>query len=517
MKRRTKGIIVSAFFAVILVTSTLSVALNSTSKQNPAEKVTITGTPADNFPDEQRPRYCQSEDAKSTPYITEYKITTDCTQPLAVTVDQQGKVWFAQTNTGNVAQFDPTTKQFTEFKNPSWPEKARSQFWGMDYSYDGNVWYTDDANNAIWKFSTSDGSYTLVGFPTNGESLPQHVKVLGNNVIVNDFYGGKIAVFDTRQTGDKRTYQTIPSPLPGSFVAGFDVDSHGAIWYTNWILRQGGALLKFDYQKFLESGDVLDNSTASQFSSAYDLPASLGTPIGLSVDQNDNVWIADTFSNGFFKFDPNTEEFTKYVTPVPRQSSYGNSTGVIRSPISGPYWTQVQDGKLFFNEQTGNAIGVFDINNEKLTEYRVPSQNPNWADCGEMTGCGVAQVFNFKATGDKIWFTEWVENNLGVVDLSKPVQTDLTVDQKSISIVPGQSVQLNLNLDSASGSAQLLSSVTSSFDDLTVQMPDSASSGQAIPVKITASDAALSGTYKLVLSARTADVTVSQYVTVTVQ
>jgi len=36
----------------------------------------------------------------SNDYVKEYKIPTACTQPLAITVDHNGIVWFAQTNTG---------------------------------------------------------------------------------------------------------------------------------------------------------------------------------------------------------------------------------------------------------------------------------------------------------------------------------------------------------------------------------------------------------------------------------
>ena len=69
------------------------------------QQFTITGTPADNFPDEQRVQFCGTgNNAKSNDYITEYKIPTECTQPLAIVTDPQGNVWFAESNTGKVAK-----------------------------------------------------------------------------------------------------------------------------------------------------------------------------------------------------------------------------------------------------------------------------------------------------------------------------------------------------------------------------------------------------------------------------
>ena len=34
----------------------------------------------------------------------------------------------------------------------------------------------------------------------------------------------------------------------------------------------------------------------------------LNTANGLSIDENDNIWIVDTSSSFFFKFDPNSQK-----------------------------------------------------------------------------------------------------------------------------------------------------------------------------------------------------------------
>ena len=89
-------------------------------------QITITGTPEDNFPDEQRAQFCGSSDAKSTTYVREFSIPTLCTNPLAVVTDYDGNVWFAETNTGKLAKFDPVSETFTEYDNPLWPIGGRS-------------------------------------------------------------------------------------------------------------------------------------------------------------------------------------------------------------------------------------------------------------------------------------------------------------------------------------------------------------------------------------------------------
>jgi virginiamycin B lyase len=193
---------------------------------------------------------------------------------------------------------------------------------------------------------------------------------------------------------------------------------------------------------------------------------------------------------------------------------------VIKTPVSGPYWTQIDNGRLVFNEQIANAIAVFDIQGDWLVEYQIPSQNPNWADCGGMAQCGIAQAFGFKSTGDKIWFTEWVENNVGVVDLTRDLPLEFGLAQKEITLTRGQTTQIDLQITPVSRTnVEILTKSTAEFSDLTVT-PRSADiiidGPENISVSITASESALSGSYKVLISARIDDVTISQFVTVNI-
>jgi len=71
-------------------------------------------------------QFCSANElAGSNEHVKEYKIPTACTQPLAITVDHNGIVWVAQTNTGKVAKFDPLTETFTEYDNSVWKNVER--------------------------------------------------------------------------------------------------------------------------------------------------------------------------------------------------------------------------------------------------------------------------------------------------------------------------------------------------------------------------------------------------------
>ena len=161
------------------------------------------------------------------------------------------------------------------------------------------------------------------------------------------------------------------------------IDSDNNLWYTNWVVDSTGFLVKLNLEDYQNQVSIDDTeATLENYIEAFDFPNDLNTANGLVVDQNGDAWIVDTSSSFFFRFDPTTEEFTKYITTTPPLSTYGNVTGIIKSPVSRPYWIDTDNlGNLVFNEQTSNQIAVFNVKNESLVEYMIPSKNPNWADC----------------------------------------------------------------------------------------------------------------------------------------
>jgi len=496
---------------------------------------TITGTPADNFPDEQRAQFCGSGDAKSTKYVKEFSIPTPCTNPLAVVTDYDGNVWFTQTNTGKVAKFDPTTERFTEYDNPLWPPGARSMMWGIDYAPDGSVWFTDEAYDSVWKFSTIDEKYERLGYPSEGNSLPQKLKIYGSQIIINDFTGNKLTLLDPSPSSGDINYLSIPSPVDNSVTADFAVDANKNIWFTNWLFQQGGVLVKFNQNGYLDS---VANSNEQflpllDFVEVYALPPELLTPNGAVVTNDGTIWLADTTTSFFFNFDPFTEEFTQYVTADPLLSTYGDQSGIVQSvPGSRPYWIEADEqGRLVFNEQAANNISVMDPKLQSLVEYHVPSKNPYWGDCDPGTGimsadCGIAQIFDFAIDGEKIWFTEWVENNIGVVDTSVPLPIEIQLESDTLILTPGDSQNFNFIVYPKSQNdmdVSLVLSPTHEFlnVDLVNDTPKTFQldfdTPRSIHTTISASEDAVSGTYKILLGVQSSDIAISKFITVTIE
>ena len=541
MKKQTKGILAFAFLGGLMLTSGVLIAIPGFDEEvdyaamNDPE-VTITGTPADNFPDDQRTTFCSSGgDAKSTKYVTEYLIPTECTNPLAITSDYDGNAWFVETNTGNLAKFDPLTETFTEYDNPTWPNGGRSMMWGIDYAPDGSVWFTDETYDSVWKFSTIDEQYERLSYPTaGGDSLPQKLSIDGSQIIINDFTGNKLTILNVNPSDNDVNYLSIPSALDDSVTADFALDANDDIWYTNWLYQQGGFLVKFNQNDYLSA--VSDSGEQFlplvDFISAYALPVQLLTPNGITFSDDGLLWIVDTTSSSFFSFNPSSEKFIQYVTADPMFETYGNQTGIIKSPISRPYWIENDDqGRLVFNEQTANNISVMDPKTQSLIEYHIPSKNPNWGDCDSgisvLENCGLAQIFDFTISGDKIWFTEWVENKIGVVDTAVPLPVEIQLESDQIKLSPGDSANFHFIISPQfnNGNLGLSSIVSTTHDFLNVNfIHDSVETFQLeydepvpLHVDVSASDDALPGTYKILLGVESDDVAISKFLTVIIE
>ncbi|NWJ68947.1 hypothetical protein HX834_06385, partial [Marine Group I thaumarchaeote] len=353
MKTRKKGIIFFAVVAGIMLSSAVTIAINPaqwfgdssdfdeiTAEELDAFDLDTLGLEL-GYSDDESLQFCSAnEQARSNEYVKEYKIPTACTQPLAITVDHNGMVWFAQTNTGKVAKFDPLTETFTEYDNAVWeniekafivsaiennmePTKLRSMMWGMDYFPDGSIWFTDERTDAIWKFSIDSESYDRISYSQTDEgksSLPQKLVIEGSKIIINDFTGGRLSFLDYAQDREGLRHYAIPSVMEDAVTSDFAIDSEKNVWYTNWVPSGLGILVKFDYPGYefkSSQGEVTQGLLLQDFVEWYNFPAGLTTPNGVAVGPDQKIWLADTSSNYFFSFDPKTEEFTKYVTSIP--------------------------------------------------------------------------------------------------------------------------------------------------------------------------------------------------------
>ena len=60
--------------------------------------------------------------------------------------------------------------------------------------------------------------------------------------------------------------------------------------------------------------------------------------------------------------------------------------------------------------------------------------------------CGVAQIFGFDVADGAVWFTEWAENSIGVVDTTKPLPFSISIDTELLTLKKGQSADITLTV-----------------------------------------------------------------------
>jgi virginiamycin B lyase len=94
------------------------------------------------------------------------------------------------------------------------------------------------------------------------------------------------------------------------------------------------------------------------------------------------------------------------------------------------------DGKIWFNEHEGNAIGSYEPENKTLIEYHIPTRNSNWGNTSNPL------QFTIDNNGS-IWFTEWTENKLGLIKKEKinqyPILMTLSKDKIILDSKSGKS------------------------------------------------------------------------------
>jgi len=516
--KKSKSLFFIAGFTLLIVSATL-LTMNSElyKTQNDVSKTTtetkehveITGTPTDNYSPDEREQHCGNSDAKSNRYIQEFEIPTPCTQPLSIITDSDGKIWFTQTNTGNLAMFDPISEKFTEYQNDKWTLGRTSMMWGIFYTQDDEIWFTDEAYGSLWKFSIPEKTYYKFDVTEKiKKAFLQKIGFYNDYFLINDFTGNQVIVVSHDDLDkDKTSYSSITVP-EGFFTSQASVDNDGNIWFVMWKYQKEAILIRTNF--------------ITQETEKFSLPISISAPNGVSIGPSGNIWIADTASSSFYRFNPENKQVIEFVTSDPPIWTYGNSSGLIKTPITRPYWNAFDsDGNMWFNQQTANRLAVFDPISESLIEYDIPSKNPKWADCGDLSNCGVSQSFGFTIQNEQVWFTEWVENNIGVLDTSVMIPISLDVEQDEVQIKQGEQKEIFVIVTPHTNQRMdlVLSSNTNSelIKIKTESNPTSISDKILyIPVTISVDEKTHPGYYKILLSTQLPDVSVSSYATIKV-
>ena len=367
--------------------------------------------------EEDKKRFCGDDIPNSNLYVSEYTLPIQCSQPVGIAVDKDNNIWIASGKLGSLLVFNTKTLEFDKIiKIPNWPEQKRiigSMIWEMKFDKNGNLWFTDELSNSIWKYFTKDGKFENYRLLEEG-GYPQSISFDSDgNVWFTQFFGKRLGFIEPSKVITNTTegiseldmskqidFQTM-GPISNGF--GFTntntntTNTNETLWFSTAIFPMGGQIIKYDIP--------------SESLTIHDVTYTHSVPFSIAEDENGMLWANSHIANLFFSLDPNTGAVKQYATSNP--SASGNLTTL-------PYYNEYRDGKVWFNEHYGNAIASYDPENKTLVEYYVPSQNPLWVNSSNPLR------FTFDNNGS-IWFTEWTENKLGVITKDKLDQIPITL------------------------------------------------------------------------------------------
>lgn len=442
----------------------------------------------------------------STKYVTEYVLPQACEMPLGIATSNDGtKIWYVSTKKGTLGSYDVIKSKFDqEYVIPEWVVRKNpvgySQAWDLkvDMKNKGaeDVWFTDEAENAIWRFSQSSHAFKMYKIPGNssyfGTTYPISIEFDGNNgnriffvgTFSNSLWIGDITKM---RNGTSDGIRQVPIPIGDKFKGidpihvttgsiTFD-KKRNAVWISMLAYGIKGELIKYNLK--------------TRSFNTIDLPKELSSPVGITVDNSDDLWITNAGTSVFYRLTPENGNIVKFVTSKASPRIYGSAggsridldsnqhtvpanTNISKNIYTLPYWIKKSyDGSIWFNELEGNKIARFDPYKLNLIEYWIPTQDRLWGSCVDnrskstdernynnttthhLRDCGIANVLQFSTIqNNQIWFTEWSENKIGKLYTDKKLPFSIMTSQKQLTVKRGESAKINLKIKSIAAIAR---------------------------------------------------------------
>lgn len=420
----------------------------------------------------------------SNSYIQEFKIPEVCSVPISIGYDEKdNKAWFVGTRNGTLFEYNPAYNNFSSYEIPNWYSRIlpAGTSWSWDLKFDksyNNIWFTDEKLDSIWKFNKSSKHFEQFKVPFKPNSYATSYPISFELTDDENIYFVGIRSLSLwhgnikeMKNGTSEGIEEIPIPFDNLFRAIPDYEvglgslvfdqKNQNIWITALAFEKKGALVKY-------------NIPEKKFS-IYEMPNSIKSPTGISIDPEGNLWITDHATSSFYK-----------LTPPANHTSidYGEIEHIVTSPLSSrivgfniddmsnktgnlyqstlPYWIKATDeNSVFTNEHVGNKIAKYSPNDNTLVEYWIPSQNVLYSICNPqimIDNCGYSNALQFAiqhTAGSNaiknysgIWFTEQSENKIGFLNLQKKLPIKIDVNPTKVNFHQGidKSIKIDLNV-----------------------------------------------------------------------
>ncbi len=155
--------------------------------------------------------------------FSELPLSSDA-NPYGIIVDKSGMIWFAESGSGNIARYDPTSGTLSEFSLP----QAGSRPFYLTIDDNGSVWASETQYNQIVKFDPTTNTFKQYSIPTSG-AVPGGITADNNgNIWFTEEIGDKIGRLNP-STGNITEFQI---PTADAIPIQTTVDANGSVWFT---------------------------------------------------------------------------------------------------------------------------------------------------------------------------------------------------------------------------------------------------------------------------------------------
>ena len=318
--------------------------------------------------------------------ITEYDFPEGESAPLYPRYDGNNTIWISDAAEPKLWKFTLDDKQFTSY-----------EFFGLstiflDIDHDGKIWFTDTPNSKIGNFDPKTEKFEVIEIPSltakSPYSIPIALKVdLDNNIWIAVVDRDMLLVYNQ---DSKEFEQFLRLPTSESGPSALLLDDNGNMWFAESLAGKIG---------------VVDSKTFEITEYAPDTP--LDEPFALLFDKSGSLWLSEHIGPSISKFDPVLETFEHVEVPNPESLPFGMAID--------------KYDNIWFGQHVTDELGVYDPYNDQLIEVSIPTP----------------ESFTQFVTSDddgNIWFVEQRGQKLGVVSISSvPGQARTVTDSASQS------------------------------------------------------------------------------------
>jgi streptogramin lyase len=217
--------------------------------------------------------------------FSQWTIPTPNAGPWDVAVDARGLVWLTEHNINKIAAFDPVTQRFQEIATPA----ANSNPYGITVDASDNIWFTEN-NVALIGEYTAQGALQEYKIRTTstGGLTPHDITVdARGNVWWSEGWADGIGTLNVEQarpgtdSGVKEYLYTPPCLSCGSHTSGISISSDGVVWFDDALQGIIGSMP-------VTGGAFTFYPTSTFDSHPHD---------GLLIDSHNQVWFAEEFAD----------------------------------------------------------------------------------------------------------------------------------------------------------------------------------------------------------------------------